>query len=135
MSPAYFPLQVNAHHLLAATDECNCHILVISHLYSDALRRVMREREAVCVCLFSGYHNGGSHTLVNESFCPCKYLRSCVRVCVCACVLSAVCNEVGINFCSTIKLMLRCSSLTCVPFSFNFLASAFSGLFLFSLHV
>ena len=33
-SRPYFPLQPNTHHLLAATDECNCHILVISYLYS-----------------------------------------------------------------------------------------------------
>lgn len=33
-SHPYFPLQLNTHHLVAATDECNCHILVISYLYS-----------------------------------------------------------------------------------------------------
>lgn len=66
MSQAYFPLQVNAHHLLAATDECNCHILVISNLYGDALGGGMREREVAPVCL-----------------CLCVSVSVSVSVCVC----------------------------------------------------
>lgn len=59
------------------------------------------------------------------------------HTCVCVCVLSAMCDKLHINFCSAIRLMsCRRCRLTCVPFSFNFLASAFSGLFLFPpLHV
>jgi len=120
----YFPLKLNAHHLHTATDECNCHFLVISYLYSVPCAG--KWDGEILVCLFTNWQNGGSHPFVNDGVCSYMY----------ASVFAMLCDNVRINFCISVKLMFSCYSVTSAAFSFNFLPFAFKGFgFLFSLYI
>lgn len=120
-SHPYFPLQINAHQLHTAADECNCHICVISYLYSVSCAGEWDGE--LRACLFTGWPNGGFHSSVNDDVCSCIYVS----------VFAMMCDVVSINFDICVKLMFSCYSVTSAAFSCNFLPFTSEG-FCFRLH-